>query len=242
MSESIICTAEGGITRITLNRPDDGNRVSDPVAVELTELVNAVAKESKVIVLQAAGDDFCLGRAGMGNRPASPPEAYDLRAQNETIFDFYNAFRRAPVPVIGVVQGGAIGFGCAVAGLCDITIAADNARFQLPEMSHNIMPTMAMSALIDRVPRKALVHLVYSTAEIDAQRALTFGLASDVVPLAGLADAADALAQGLASKPLPALTAVKEYARSAMHLDIHAATDLARNLHATINTSSKMQG
>ena len=98
------------------------------------------------------------------------------------IFNLYGAFRNAKVPIIAVVQGRAVGLGCALAALCDITIASDRARFQLPEMSHRIMPTIAMSALVDRVPRKAATYLVYSTQEIDAQKALTFGLVSNVVP------------------------------------------------------------
>ena len=57
---------------------------------------------------------------------------------------------------------------------------------QLPEMAHNIMPTIAMSGLVDRVPRKAATYLIYSTQEIDANKALMFGIVSDVVPAAEL--------------------------------------------------------
>lgn len=98
------------------------------------------------------------------------------------IFHCYGAFRRSPIPILGVVQGQAIGYGCALAALCDITIASDAAKFQLPEMGHNIMPTMAMSALVDRVPRKASMYPVYSTAVIGVERALSFCLVSEVVP------------------------------------------------------------
>jgi enoyl-CoA hydratase len=143
--------------------------------------------------------------------------------------------------VIGVVQGGAIGFGCALAALCDITIASDIARFQLPEMAHNIMPTLAMSALVDRVPRKALLYLVYSTAEIDAHTALIFGLVSQVVPAGKLSTTVNDLIATLKKSPLPAVMAVKEYANSALTMDIRAANDFARNLHATVNSSSAMR-
>ncbi|MBW1913236.1 MAG: enoyl-CoA hydratase/isomerase family protein, partial [Deltaproteobacteria bacterium] len=155
-------------------------------------------------------------------------------------FDLYGAFRNSPVPVIGVVQGKAIGFGCALAALCDITIASDQARFQLPEMAHNIMPTMAMSALADRVPIKALMYLVYSTDEIDAQTALTFGLVSKVVQADNLGAAVDCLVAALKKSPMPAVKAVKEYAGSALTMDTTAANNFAKNLHATINSSAKM--
>ncbi|HZD41292.1 MAG TPA: enoyl-CoA hydratase-related protein, partial [Terriglobales bacterium] len=101
--------------------------------------------------------------------------------------------------------------------------------------------TMAMSALVDRVPRKALMYLVYSTAVISAERALSFGLVSDVVPASGLEKAVGSLCAALVKAPRPATLAVKEYARAALSMDLQGALDFARNLHATINTSSEMR-
>lgn len=239
MADLIQKKRDGDITTITLNRPEIGNRVSDPMAGQLAAMIDDAAKESRLIVFRSAGDDFCLGRELMGER-GPLPEAYEMRGKIEVIFNLYDAFRRSRVPIIGVVQGRAIGFGCALATLCDITIASEKARFQLPEMGHQIMPTIAMSALIDRVPRKALMYLVYSTDEIDAQKALVFGLASQVVPADGLATAVDQLIARLNKYPLPALMAVKEYARSAYGMSTQTANDFARNLHATINSSSAM--
>lgn len=240
MADLILREKDGDITTITLNRPEIGNRVSDPMAGQLAELIDDAAKESRLILFRGAGDEFCLGREAMGER-GPLPEAYELRGKVEVIFNLYDAFRRSKVPVIGIVQGRAIGFGCALAALCDITIASEKARFQLPEMGHNIMPTIAISALIDRVPRKALMYLVYSTAEIDAHKALTYGLVSDVVPAERVDAAVENLIAQLKKYPLPALMAVKEYARSAYGLSTQAANDFARNLHATINSSSAMR-
>jgi len=139
------------------------------------------------------------------------------------------------------VQGRAAGFGCALAALCDITLASDKARFQVPEMGHNIMPTIAMSALIDRVPRKSLLYLVYSTEEAGAREALAAGLASSVVAHGALEGATQDLIGRFKKYPLPAVLAVKEYARYAYGMDTAAANDFAKNVHATINTSSKMR-
>jgi enoyl-CoA hydratase/carnithine racemase len=108
-------------------------------------------------------------------------------------------------------------------------------------MSHNIMPTIAMSALVDRVPRKAATYLVYSTQEIDARQALVCGLVSHVVHANELDAAVAGLVDRLKQTPLPALLAVKEYARSAFSMSTQAANDLARNLHATVNTFSGMR-
>ena len=134
------------------------------------------------MVLNGTGKDFCVGRAGMGATPAVDPEAIERRRQSEVIFNSYAAFRAATVPVIAVVRGLAAGYGCAIAGVADITIAAESATFQIPEMAHRIMPTMVMSALMDRVSRKDLTYLVYSTAIISAARAREAGIVSEVVP------------------------------------------------------------
>ena len=240
MAEFLRYERDGDVGVITLNRPEIGNRVSDPMANQLAEMIDAAAKESRLILFKAAGEEFCLGREAMGQRgPAL--EAYDVRGRGEVIFNCYDAFRRSKAPVIGVVRGRAVGFGCALAALCDITIASEKARFQLPEMSHNIMPTIAMSALIDRVARKALMYLVYSTEEIDARQALSIGLVSSVAPANKLDSAVSQLVDKLKKCPLPAMMAVKEYARFAHGMDTQAANDFAKNLHATINSSSAMR-
>src|ERR671919_756657 len=171
MPDPILKERDGDITTIILNRPEVGNRQTDAAWAQLTDMIDAAAKESRLILFKGAGEDFCLGREAMG-QPTPVLEAYAMREKSETIFNLYGAFRSAKVPILGVVQGRAVGLRCALAALCDITVASERARFQLPEMSHNIMPTIAMSALVDRVPRKAATYLVYSTQEIDANRLL----------------------------------------------------------------------
>ncbi|HWO41419.1 MAG TPA: enoyl-CoA hydratase/isomerase family protein [Candidatus Eisenbacteria bacterium] len=240
MADPILHQRDRDITTITLNRPEAGNRQDDATWARLTEMIGAAAKESRLIVFKGAGADFCLGREAM-TQPQPLLEAYAMRERSDTIFNLYGAFRNARAPIIGVVQGRAAGLGCALAALCDVTIAAEEATFQLPEMGHRIMPTIAMSALVDRVPRKAATYLVYSTEPIDAARALMFGIVSNVVPGNRLEEAARALVERLATMPLPALLAVKEYAAFAFGMNVGTTTQFARNLHAAVNTYSGMR-
>lgn len=240
MTDYILTQKDADVTTVTLNRPDIGNRQDDATLAELTAILDNAAKDSRLILFKGAGEDFCLGREAMG-KPGPVLEAYKMRERADTIFDLYDAFRRSRVPIVGVIQGRAAGLGCALAALCDITLASDKARFQLPEMAHNIMPTIAMSALVDRVPRKAATYLIYSTQEIDAHKALMFGIVSDVVAAGELKSTVGKLVERLKQTPLPALVAVKEYGRSAFNLNTQAANDFARNLHATVNTFSGMK-
>jgi enoyl-CoA hydratase len=225
MSGDILTARKGPVLEITLNRPQIGNAASDAMAIELTKLLLGAGESSEIVVLRGAGEDFCVGRETMGKRPpGAPPEAFELRRRNDVVFNCYGAFRRCEIPVIGVVRGRAFGFGCAIAAVCDITLAADTAKFQVPEMAHNIMPTMVMSALVDRVPRKAMTYLVWSTAVIGPTRARE----------------ADALCKQIMRAPRPARVGCKDYARSALDMDVAGAIEFARSIHAVINSSSEM--
>jgi enoyl-CoA hydratase len=225
------------VLRVTINHPERGNGMTDDMAVELTRIIDGAAKTASVMVLRGAGDDFCIGRARGPGGPPQMKDALERREASDVIFNCYGAFRRAPIPVVGVVKGRALGFGCALASLCDITIAGESAQFQVPEYAHNIMPTMVMSALIDRVSRKTLSYLVYSTAVISAERALICGIASEVVPEAQLDEAVDKFCRGILKAPRSATEAVKEYIVSAPDMSVTGAVDYARNLHATINSA-----
>ena len=238
----ILTAQKGPILEITLNRPQDGNAASDDMAEQLTRLLLGASDSAEIVVLRGAGNDFCVGRSPAGRRPASnSSDALERRFGSDVVFDCYNAFRRVPAPVIGVVRGRALGFGCAIAAVCDITLAADNAQFQVPEMLHNILPTMVMSALVDRVPRKAMSYFVYSTAMISAARAREAGLVSEVVPAAELDAAVETLCATMMKAPRPARLGVKEYTRSALDMGIAGAIDYARNLHATLNAAAAMR-
>jgi len=241
MSDDILTKQDGPILRITLNRPERGNAVSDEMVAELTRLIDGARQNADVVVLRGAGKDFCVGRAGMGARPAVEPTALERRVFSDVVFDAYGALRNSPIPVIAAVQGGAHGFGCAIAAACDITMASDAAKFSVPEMAHNIMPTMVMSSLVDRVSRKALSYLVYSTSEISAERALSFGIVSEVVPAGELDAAIDKLCAAILKAPPIAIRGAKEYVRTAPDMPIQGAVEFARNLHATINSSAEIR-
>jgi enoyl-CoA hydratase len=242
MADPVLVQKDGDIVTVTLNRPEAGNRQTDATWAEVTRIFDDASKSSRLILFKGAGEDFCMGREAMGQtQPGPAPEAYAVRDRAETIFNLYGAFRNAKAPVIGIVQGRAIGLGCALAALCDITIAGDKARFSFPETAHRIMPTIAFSALVDRMPRKAATFMMYSAQEIDAHKALTFGLVSNVVAASELDGAVATLVDHLKKMPIAAVLALKEYARTAFGMNTQAATDFARNLHATVNSYSGMK-
>ena len=241
MADDILVKQDGAILRITLNAPDRGNAATDDMVVRLTKMIADAPKTSDIVVLRGSGKDFCVGRAGMGARPSPEPTAYTRRNFSDVVFDAYGAMRGCPLPIIAVVQGGAHGFGCAIAAACDITIASDQAKFSVPEMSHQIMPTMVMSSFVDRVPRKAMAYLVYSMFEVSPERALSYGIVSDVVPAAQLDAHVDKLTAAMLKAPRISLTSAKEYIRTGPDMPVAGAVEYARNLHATINSAEEIR-
>jgi len=240
VSNYLRCETTGSLTTITLNRPECGNLVSNEMGAELAGMIEAAAG-TQLIVLRGAGDNFCLGRDSAALRAAGPfKTALEMRRGNtEPALAVYGAFRRVKVPVLGIVQGKAIGFGCALAGLCDVTIASDDAQFQLPEMDHGIPPCLAMSALLGNVAPKAIMYLVYSTELIDAARAREMGLVSKVVARRDLEKEAEAFMKKTLARVPAAVPAVKEYMRSAPRMEPQAAADFGSNLLAGVLSSAE---
>jgi enoyl-CoA hydratase len=178
-----------------------------------------------------------LGRDGSGAPPS--PTALKMRANVlEPILDAYDAIASVPQPVVCVVQGAAHGFGCAMAGACDISIASDAARFKLPEMEKNLPPTLAISALMPRVPRKALTWLVYSIEDIDAASALQLGLVSSVAPAGQLESAVAKLLETMTSRSPEALVAVKDFFRTAPLMEPKGVSAYAGTLLASVLSSA----
>ena len=241
MSQDILDAGDSNILTITLNRPDEGNGLNDAGIAQLTALLQGAGARARLVVVKGAGKDFCVGRIAPRGAAAPKLEALAVRKGRDVVFNCYAAFRECPVPIIAAVNGRALGFGFAIAVCADITIAADNAIFQMPEFGENIMPTIAMSALLGKVSAKRLMHIAYSTAELSAERAERFGLVSEVAPASTLDSAAAKICATILKAPQPAVLAIKEYARVAPSMDIRGAVDYARSLHAVINSSSEMR-
>lgn len=227
-----------GVATIELCNPGNGNRLTAPEVEALGRAIRAAGgrKEVKAVVARAQGEAFCLGRIP-GSGPA-PKTALDIRTQvADPILSLYADVRATEVPVIALPQGPALGFGTAFVGVCDLAIAADTARFAFTEMAHNLPPTLAMSAVLEKIPFKAMMHMVLTREEIDGNAALRLGLVSQVAPRAGLDAALEATLAKLVDRDRSALCAVKEYQNAAWNLDAHSAARLGAGIIGTILAS-----
>jgi len=240
MAEDVfVVTTEPPVATLLINRPDKGNRLMTEEVRALGQNIRALGTRAdiKIVVLRGAGENFCLGR-DPGPPGSGPKSALAMRhGIADPILDIYADVRAASALVLAVVQGPARGFGCATAGICDLTIAADTARFSLPEMDGNLPPTLAMSALIGKIPPKRLLHMVTTRTEITAADALAMGLVTEVVPRAELDKAVAATIAKLADRRRSALAALKEYILLAPQIDTAAQARYGANLMSVVLAS-----
>ncbi len=240
MSDDLKFEQDGAIARLTIDRPDKGNMLTLAMVREVAETVAKAGADTatKAIVLRGNGKDFCRGRDLSAAPEHGPTTALEIRsALMEPILGAYAAIKGAPVPVISVVNGLANGFGCALSAVCDVTIAADDARFALPELKADLPPTLAMYAHLDRIPTKSLLWLVYSTGQIDAAQALAHGLISHVAPAADLDKTVEEFLAQLSGRSREAIITCKKYLGHARLMDTNAASDLAGNLLSVVLSS-----
>lgn len=238
MSDPLSIVQDGRLLRVTFGR--EGGGVSDGMAARMGQALLRAHESSDAVLLTSSGPDFCTGRIREAEGPPSP-EAYTRRPEYDGIFGSYAAIRNAQVPVVAAVEGRCMGYGMAVTALVDVSFASDAATFNMPEIEHNVMPTMVMSAVAGRMNRNAVLWMAYSAAFIDAQRALAYGIVSQVVPAGSLKDEAERFCEVLLRRPRPAILGLKEYLRVAPRMDDQGATDYARSLHSMVNTAAAMK-
>ena len=180
-------TAEG-IAKVTINRPEVRNAFRPTTLFELADAFNVARDDPQigVIVLTGAGDEaFCSG----GDQRIRGDDGYqDPHGVGRlNVLDLQIQIRRTPKPVVAMVSGYAIGGGHVLHVVCDLTIAADNARFGQTGPKVGSFDGGYGSGLLARsVGQKKAREIWFLCEQYDAQAALDMGLVNTVVPLAEL--------------------------------------------------------
>jgi enoyl-CoA hydratase/carnithine racemase len=225
---------DGPLVDVMLDRPDNGNLIDSAMSEAIIEAVATLDDDVKLVRILSSGSDFCKGRQSpMPPKDAKPSAETLRRVVAAPPLALYDALKAVRVPVLSVVRGEALGVGCALAGVCDVALAADDAVFQIPEMERDIPPTLVMSALIGRVPVKTVAHMVLSRLRLSAAEALQAGLVSRVVPAASLDAEAEALTQTLLGCSAVTLRAVRQFLQLAPEMPATGASGFAAHLAAT---------
>jgi enoyl-CoA hydratase/carnithine racemase len=191
----------------------------------------------RVLVLTGAGDRaFCSG-ADLGSiaGTASAAEAHEGRGLLADVFrDLWSLGK----PTVARVRGYALAGGFGLALACDFVVASDDARFGTPEVNVGLWPYMITVPLLRSMPPKQAYELMATGRRVDAAEAKAMGFVTRVVPVAGLDDAVDELAAGLASKSPLVMRWGREAFRRARQMPEDAALDYLQTM-LTVTSASE---
>ena len=194
----------GNVLTVSLNRPDLHNALSPAIVVALTELFTDLPRRDdvRVVVLTGRGRSFCAG-ADLAAMRAAADFTFDQNvADGRAIFDLMLAIDRCPQPVVGRVNGPAIGGGVGLVSCCDIVVAVERAVFAFSEARLGIVPAVISPFVLAKIGPAAARELFLPGERFDARRAQAIGLAHHVVAESDLdAVVAERVAQLLQAAP-----------------------------------------
>lgn len=239
--DNILVETNGRVGVITLNRPKALNALNSALIAELGRALDIFEADAGIgcIVLTGSDRAFAAG--------ADIKEMQALTFPGTYVDDFITSWERLSrcrKPVVAAVAGYALGGGCEIAMMCDIILAADNARFGQPEIQLGIMPGAGGSQRLTRAVGKAkAMEMVLTGRTLTAEEADRYGLVSRVVPLASLREEAMKVADVIAGLSLPAVMLAKESVDRALETTLAEGIRFERRLfQALFATADQKEG
>ena len=225
---------------ITLERPALGNAPDQQMAAALRETCAALDQDVgvRVIVVTGAGEHFCSALP----HPLPPSSnGAAVVAQPSRVASTVAALQ---APVIAAINGPAIGQGLELALACDLRIAAEGARFAMPQVPAGVLPWDGGTQRLPRiVGRGRAMELLMTGREVDAGEALGMGLVHEVVPQGELVARAQSLAESIAAAAPIALRYTKEAVLRGVDMDVDAGLRLEADLNILLqSTADRAEG
>jgi methylglutaconyl-CoA hydratase len=181
-SDSILYKVDGGVARITLNRPEKRNALNDALIFGIKGALRQANDDDdvRVVVITGAGKDFCSGADLGALQKISEASVSDNNDDARSLMELFTLMRQVSVPVVAAVRGRALAGGCGLASACDIVLASANARFGYPEVKIGFVPAMVMAILRRNISEKRAFELITRGTEVTSEKAKGFGLVNQV--------------------------------------------------------------
>lgn len=233
--ETVALSIEDKVARVALNRPEIHNAFNEVMIAELLEIFRKLKDDEKlrVVILTGEGKSFCAG-ADIHWMKKMKNYTYEENVEDALALAnlMYEMFS-FPKPLVGRINGAAIGGGTGLVSVCDIVIAAEDARFSFSEVKIGLVPACISPYILNRVGFTKANMFFLTGERFDAHRALNVGLVDEVVPLSILDSRVDKLAEQLISSGPQALATAKKLLRDIPHMAMeekrrHSAEVLAR--------------
>lgn len=201
MFETLLFESKNRIGYVTINRPDKLNALNLKAKSELKQLFESLKNDAtvEVVILTGAGEKaFVAGTDIKELTELNTESGKEFSSKGQKAFE---SIENLGKPVIAAVNGYALGGGCELALACHIRLASESAKFGQPEVNLGVIPGYGGTQRLARLIGKGrAMELILTGDQIDAQEALRIGLVNNVVPLAELRSAAEAVAQKILSK------------------------------------------
>lgn len=235
---NILLDVADRIATITINRPKSLNALNTATMRELRHALEGIAGRDDVgvVLLTGGGDKAFVAGADISEMSRfTPLQALEFSTFGHGVLEL---IERLPQPVIGVVNGFALGGGCELAMACDLLVAADTAKLGQPEVNLGIIPGYGGTQRLPRlVGRNVAKELVLTGDMITAQRAYEIGLVNRVVPAAELMKTAREIAGRILSKGPVAIRTAKMAMNRGLDLDLPNANAYEASLFAACFSS-----
>jgi 2-(1,2-epoxy-1,2-dihydrophenyl)acetyl-CoA isomerase len=239
--DNILFSADAGIARLTLNRPDKLNSFNVQMHTEVRHALEELpASGARVLVLTGAGRGFCAGQ-DLGDRAVAPgSKGVDL---GESIDKYYKplvlALTELPMPVIAAVNGVAAGAGANIALACDLVIAARSASFVQAFAKLGLVPDSGGTWILPRlIGQSRALGLALLGNKLPAEQAAAWGMIWQCVEDAELTPTVDALASALAVAPTRGLARTKAAVRGSWRHSLAEQLDIERDAQRELGQSA----
>lgn len=217
----------GGVVTLTLNRGDKFNPLSEEMMLALQVELDAIKADSdvRVVVLAAAGKAFCAGH-DLKQMRAQPSETYYNKLFNQCS-KMMLTIQQMPQPVIARVQGIATAAGCQLVSMCDLAVAANDAKFAVSGVNYGLFCSTPSVGLSRNMLRKQAMEMLLTGEFIDAETARERGLINRVVPTEQLDTEIAKLTASILAKPAAAIAMGKQLFYKQLEMGVSAAYQLA---------------
>lgn len=229
------------IATITLNRPDKLNAFTGPMIDSWVQSLQEAQKDDgvNVVIVTGNGRAFCTG-GDVGRMGAGEPTPLENKNQLwEHIHRVPKTLEAMDKPVIAMVNGLAVGAGMGMCVMCDVRIAAADARFSTGYVRVGLVPGDGDTYFLPRLVGTAkALELLWTAEFIDAAEALRVGVVQRVVPAAQLREATWAFAEQVANGPQIPIRMIKRLVYQSMRLDLRTHLDLVSSHMAIVRKTA----
>jgi len=214
-------TTEGGVLRLTIDRPERKNSLPQDAVRELVEALEAAATDDglRVVLLSGRGDDFCSGADWVATNAgdAKPRTGSIQRRTPVQAHRLIALLMEIQLPVVCAVRGWAAGLGCQLALASDFAVAADDSRFWLPFVKRGFTADSGSTWLLPRLVGVARAkEMLLLGRPVNGADAAAWGMIHRAVPAADLDGAVDELVAELAAGPTVAIGLMKRGVNAAL--------------------------